>query len=66
MNIETGKDIYGRAFEFMRCGLVKGRNLLVANGYIQCQNPVYYKNESEHWHFNHKMKTWLKEEKRGV
>lgn len=59
MNIETKNDIYGRPFRFMRLGLVKGRNLLTANGYTQGNNPLYYSKNGEYWHFNSMMKVWI-------
>lgn len=64
MLIETKKDIYGRDFNFMRLGLVKGRNLLSSKGFTQCENPTYYYKDGEYWHYNSMMKVWLQDFKK--
>jgi hypothetical protein len=45
----------------MRLGLVKGRNLLLKHGYIQCGNPLYYSPDEgkNTMHYNHKLKYWI-------
>jgi len=61
MEIMKSKDIYGREFKYMRYGLVKGRNLLTANGFKKGANPLYYSKGAEYWHFNKLMGVWLHE-----
>ena len=57
--IESAKDIYGRDFNFMRLGLVKGRNCLSANGFKQCENPFYYEKDGVYWNWNGLSKKWF-------
>lgn len=61
MKIETGKDIYGREFKYMRSGLVRGRNELMREGFTQGANPLYYSKDGIYWHFNKLMGVWLEE-----
>lgn len=59
--IETKKGLFSESITFMRLGLVKGRNLLKSLGFIQCENPLYYKKNSEYWYYNKLSKVWILE-----
>ena len=52
MDVKIGKDIFGRSFNYLTGGLVKGRNILKANGYNVCENILYYKKENSYYHYN--------------
>jgi hypothetical protein len=65
IEISTSK-IHSQQFQIMRLGLVKGRNLLLKNGFTQCGNPKYYSRRDgknyEYTHYNHLLKYWIFED----
>ena len=55
------KTIYGYERPIIEMGLVRGRNMLIANGATQCENPMYYKDGADYWHYNKLSKCWYKD-----
>ena len=63
LDFETSKDIYGRAFTFLRAGRVKGRNQLLSQGFTQCDNPDYLQRGNSYMHYNKNLGVWFYEDK---
>lgn len=57
--IEIAKDLYGRDFEFLRQGKIKGRNTFLTMGFQICENPEYMKKDNRYFHYNKIKKCWL-------
>lgn len=57
--IQVAKDIYGRDFEYLAQGKVKGRNTLAKMGFVICDNPDYMRNGERYFHYNRIKGAWL-------
>lgn len=62
LKTEIIKYANGKETIVMRETLSKGKKLLVAEGYIQCPNPVFYQKGNSIVHYNKAMKCWTIEE----
>ena len=55
------KDAFGGDLVILPVGLVKGRNLLIRDGYIRQPNPVYMKKGNKYWRYNRNLGYWIYE-----
>jgi hypothetical protein len=62
LKTEVIKYANGKETIIMRETLAKGRKILVDEGYIQCENPLYYRKSNIIVHYNKTMKGWIVEE----
>lgn len=62
LKTETIKYANGRETIVIRETLTKGRKLLIAEGYAQCPNPMFYQKDNSIIHYNKTMKVWIVEE----
>ena len=62
------KDAFGGQLQILNFGLVKGRNLLIRNGYVGQPNSLYMKKDNLYWHYNKLLGYWLSDthKKTGV
>ena len=56
-NIKTQGNFGGNVY-YMKLSLVKGRNLLIKNGWKLCSNPNYLTNGLNTGHYNKVSKLW--------
>ena len=58
MNIIKTQGNFGGNVYYMKLSLVKGRNLLIKNGWKACISPNYYNNGVNTGSYNKLTKTW--------
>tara|TARA_R110002050_G_C8684214_1_gene493233 strand:+ start:429 stop:632 length:204 start_codon:yes stop_codon:yes gene_type:complete len=58
MNIIKTQGNFGGNVYYMKLSLVKGRNLLIKNGWKLCSNPNYLTNGLNTGHYNKVSKLW--------
>ena len=59
--IQIGRDIFGRAYEYLPMARVSGRNYLSKNGFVFCENKDYMKQGERYFHYNRLQGRWIGE-----